>query len=239
MQLLDITEITGTLIVKTGLRIGAGDTEMRIGGVDNPIIKHPYTLEPYIPGSSLKGKVRSLLEMKSGLMGKTDGAPLAIKHLSGLDGAKLAEAIKILRLFGAGGSEAKAIVDEKIGPTRVSFADCSLDTGWREKTLSLGLSFTEIKSENAINRIQGVAQNPRFTERVPADAEFAFTITLKKMDIDQGYDLEQFLIEGLRLLSLDALGGSGSRGYGRIQLNFDDPAIAARFDALEPFPREG
>jgi CRISPR-associated protein Csm3 len=73
MQLVDIAEIKGKIIVKTGLRIGAGDTEMRIGGLDNPIIKHPHTLEPYIPGSSLKGKVRSLLEMKSGLMGQDRG----------------------------------------------------------------------------------------------------------------------------------------------------------------------
>jgi CRISPR-associated protein Csm3 len=238
MQLVDITAITGTLIVKTGLRIGAGDTEMRIGGVDNPIIKHPHTLEPYIPGSSLKGKVRSLLEMKSGLMGRTKGEPLKIKDLQGLDDQKKAEAARILRLFGAGGAEAEQIAEEDIGPTRVSFADCPLDDDWRKKALDEGLAFTEVKMENAINRIQGVAQNPRPLERVPADAKFKFTVTLKKLDIDQGRELEDLLLMGLKLLTLDALGGCGSRGCGRIELAFNDPKIKERFDAIQPFLKE-
>jgi CRISPR-associated protein Csm3 len=233
MQLIDIIEITGTIIVKTGLRIGAGDTEMRIGGLDNPVIKHPYTLEPYIPGSSLKGKVRSLLEMKSGFMGRTKGEPLAFKHLSGLDKEKEAEGKKILKLFGISGAEGESIAD--LGPTRVSFADCPLDETWRHKALEQGLAFTEVKMENAINRIQGVAQNPRPLERVPAEARFAFTVTLKKLDIDQDGELEDLLLMGLKLLSLDTLGGCGSRGCGRIELQFQDPQIKARFDAIQPF----
>lgn len=236
MQLIDITEITGTLIVKTGLRIGAGDTEMRIGGVDNPILKHPHTLEPYIPGSSLKGKVRSLLEMKSGLMGKTGGEPLKIKDLDGLEDGKKAEATNILKLFGAGGAEAEQIAAQDIGPTRVSFADCPLDTKWRDKALREGLAFTEVKSENLINRIQGVAQHPRFTERVPAGAEFAFTVTLKILDQD-GRDLEDLLLLGLKLLTLDALGGSGSRGYGRVELKLNEP-YQSRLDSIQPFLQE-
>jgi CRISPR-associated protein Csm3 len=237
MKLMDITEIKGTLIVKTGLRIGAGDTEMRIGGVDNPVIKHPHTLEPYIPGSSLKGKVRGLLEMKSGLMGKTKGEPVAFKHLDGLDEQERTEAEKILKLFGAGGAEGEAIAD--IGPSRVSFADCPLDEAWRQKALDQGLAFTEVKMENTINRIQGVAQNPRPLERVPADAKFSFTVTLKKLDIDDGQDLEDLLLLGLKLLTLDALGGCGSRGCGRIEFRFHDPDIKVRFDTIQPFPREG
>lgn len=239
MQLVDIKEITGTLIVKTGLRIGAGDTEMRIGGVDNPIIKHPHTLEPYIPGSSLKGKVRSLLEMKSGLMAYTGGNPVSFKVIKNLQDEKLKQdGENILKLFGAGGAEAEEIGD-KIGPTRVSFADCPLDDGWRQKALEEGLSFTEVKMENAINRIQGVAQNPRPVERVPADAKFKFTVTLKRLNIDEDQELEDLLLLGLKLLTLDALGGCGSRGYGRVELAFDDPKIKERFDAIQPFSREG
>lgn len=237
MQLIDIKEITGTLIVKTGLRIGAGDTEMRIGGLDNPIIKHPHTLEPYIPGSSLKGKVRSLLEMKSGLMAYTKGNPVSYKAIKNLQNDKLKkEGEKILKLFGAGGAEAEEIVAQDIGPTRVSFADCPLDDDWRKKALAESLSFTEVKSENAINRIEGVAQHPRFMERVPAGARFAFRVTLKVMDTDQKDDLEGLLLEGLKLLTLDALGGCGSRGYGRVELVFDDPAVKTRFDQILPFP---
>ena len=264
MQLIDITAITGTLIVKTGLRIGAGDTEMRIGGVDNPILKHPHTLEPYIPGSSLKGKVRSLLEMKSGLMVLTEGEPLSINILVDLRNptdpsivkeekrkrrlqlirqvsepkreALINEGKKILKLFGAGGAEAEQIAAQEIGPTRVSFADCPLDTKWRDKALREGLAFTEVKSENAINRIQGVAQHPRFTERVPAGAEFAFTVTLKILDQD-GRDLEDLLLLGLKLLTLDALGGSGSRGYGRVELKLNEP-YQSRLDSIQPFLQE-
>jgi len=74
MKLAAVKEICGKIILKSGLHIGAGDTEMRIGGTDNPVIKHPHTMEPYIPGSSIKGKVRSLLEMRSGFMANTQGA---------------------------------------------------------------------------------------------------------------------------------------------------------------------
>ncbi len=87
MKLVDIKEITGKIVLKSGLHIGAGDTEMRIGGTDNPVVKHPYTNDPYIPGSSLKGKVRSLLELQSGLMGMTNGAPLGIKDFRKLEGS--------------------------------------------------------------------------------------------------------------------------------------------------------
>lgn len=236
MQLVGIREIKGTIVVKTGLRIGAGDTEMRIGGLDNPIIKHPHTLEPYIPGSSLKGKVRGLLEMKSGLMGRTGGEPLGFKHLQGVDEPQRQEGEKILRLFGAGGAEGEEIA--AIGPTRVAFADCPLDDNWRSRALDQGLSFTEVKMENAINRIQGVAQHPRPMERVPADAQFSFTVTLKKLDIDEDQELEDLLLMGLKLLTLDALGGCGSRGYGRIEFAFKDPGIQERFKAIQAFPQE-
>ncbi|PIV02687.1 MAG: type III-A CRISPR-associated RAMP protein Csm3, partial [Syntrophobacterales bacterium CG03_land_8_20_14_0_80_58_14] len=105
MQLIDIKEIKGKIILKSGLHIGAGDTEMHIGGTDNPVIKHPHTQEPYIPGSSLKGKVRSLLEMKSGLMAKTNGRPVQAALLKKLNGDEREECEKILKLFGSSGAE--------------------------------------------------------------------------------------------------------------------------------------
>ncbi|MBW1992511.1 MAG: type III-A CRISPR-associated RAMP protein Csm3 [Deltaproteobacteria bacterium] len=235
MQLVDITEIKGKIVVKTGLRIGAGDTEMRIGGVDNTVIKHPHTLEPYIPGSSLKGKVRSLLEMKSGLMGKTRGEPLGFKHLEGVDEEKRKEGEKILRLFGTSGAEGEEIA--AIWPTRVSFADCPLDEAWRNQAIKEGWAFTEVKMENAINRIQGTALNPRPVERVPADTVFSFSVTLKKLDIDDGLNLEKLLLLGLKLLEYDALGGCGSRGYGRIRFQLEEP-YQSRLDSIQPFARE-
>lgn len=240
MQLVSIKEIKGRIILKSGLHIGAGDTEMHIGGTDNPVIKHPITQEPYIPGSSLKGKVRSLLEMESGLMGMTEGKPLQAKDLSrnGINKAIKEKCLKILKIFGSSGSDAEAIAENNIGPTRVSFADCSLNNEWRQKAASNRWSLFEIKSENSINRIQGVAQNPRFTERVVSGAEFDFSVSLKLLGEDE-QDLFVYLLGGLKLLEMDAIGGSGSRGYGRIEFQFDDPTVHEVYQSAQPFTEKG
>ena len=232
MKLLNIESITGTIVLRSGLHIGAGDAEMRIGGTDNPIVKHPHTLEPYIPGSSLKGKVRSLLELRSGLMGKSGGAPLQIKHLDEIDGALRERGELIIKLFGSSGAEGEAL--EEYGPSRAAFADCPIHPQWRERAAAKRLSLVEVKSENSINRIQGTALDPRFTERVPAGVEFAFVISLKRFEGD-GDTLLDTLLTGLKLLELDALGGNGSRGYGRVRLVFDRDDIGERFEKIDPF----
>ena len=154
----------------------------------------------------------------------TKGEPLQPQHLRGLGDKERKEGENILRLFGAGGSadpEEKA----KLGPTRVSFSDCPLDEKWRSDANRKRLSLVEVKSENSINRIRGTAENPRFTERVPAGAEFKFSISLKILGPDEEKELMDCLLTGLKLLEMDALGGSGSRGYGRIELKIDDPKI--------------
>lgn len=235
MKLIGFKEIAGEIVIKTGLRIGAGDSEMHIGGVDNPVIKHPHTLDPYIPGSSLKGKVRSLLELESGLMGLTNGKPLSVKTLSSTqslapDARKNAE--KILKLFGSSGADLEE--EEGLGPTRASFSDCPLDDKWKEECLREHRSFTEVKAEVSIDRIKGTAGGggPRHMERVVSGARFRFSIGLKEFEGDKG--LEDCLLKGLKLLQMDALGGSGSRGYGRIELQFHDPEITRRFSQIEP-----
>lgn len=233
MKLTAIHEFTGKIILKSGLHIGAGDTEMRIGGTDNPVIKHPHTLEPYIPGSSIKGKIRSLLELKSGIFGKRNngkGDPLGYKDLDHDNEQKECE--KILKLFGMSGADS----DEtgKIGPSRLSFADCSLEPEWKKRALARNLPMTEVKSENSIDRIKGTALNPRFTERVPAETEFVFTITLKEFDMDSGQKLDEFLLQGMKLLEMDALGGSGSRGYGRIKFVFENAETQKKFEDIKP-----
>ncbi len=225
MKLKSISEITGKIILRSGLHIGAGDTEMRIGGTDNSVVKHPHTNEPFIPGSSFKGKVRSLLEMRSGLMALTKGKPINCGVLKSISGDERAEAVKILKLFGTSGADGAEA--EEIGPTRSSFADCPLNQDCKQQLIAENVPLTEVKSENSIDRIKGVADNPRFTERVPAGVVFDFSITLKQMDGDE--DLTSLLFEGLRLLELDALGGSGSRGYGRVEFSFDDDTLNERF----------
>jgi len=234
MQLTDVKKIKGKIVLKSGLHIGAGDTEMHIGGTDNPVIKHPITQEPYIPGSSLKGKVRSLLEMESGLMAKTKGEPVQARTLNGLSGDQKDKCLKILKIFGSSGSDTDAIVENNIGPTRVSFADCPLNAQWREKARTSRWDFFEVKSENSINRIEGTARNPRFTERVVSGAEFDFSVSLKLLGENES-DLFDYLLCGLKLLEMDALGGSGSRGYGRIAFQFDDAAVNDAYQSVKPF----
>jgi len=231
MKLTYIREIKGKIRLVSGLHIGSGNMEMRIGGTDNPVIKHPHTGEPFIPGSSIKGKVRSLLELESGAMGVTGGAPLSMTHLGKIPSEDVRRCTNIIRLFGAGGSDAEMVIKEGIGPTRVSFADCYLDTDWKKEADDKALPLVEVKSENAINRISGTASNPRFTERVPSGGEFTFSVTLKVLGDEE--DLYDLLLRGLGLLELDYLGGSGSRGYGRIRFEFEDEAVRRRVDGFK------
>ncbi|MFZ8830779.1 MAG: type III-A CRISPR-associated RAMP protein Csm3 [Thermodesulfobacteriaceae bacterium] len=240
LKLQKIYEITGKIKLLTGLRIGSGNTEMHIGGVDNLVIKHPYTNEPYIPGSSLKGKIRSLLEYYFGLPGFSYGVDRSSGGITSyklLKENNISEDVKnnaktILKLFGLSGSGSEVL--EEIGPTRVAFSDCFFTEEFRGKLERERLPFTEIKAENRINRITGTAEHPRFTERVPAGAEFNFRITLK-IYTPEDEDLLDILLKGMKLLELDYLGGCGSRGYGRIKFHFDDEKINQKFENLVLF----
>ena len=230
MKLNKISTISGKIILESGLHIGAGDTEMHIGGTDNPVVTHPHTREPYIPGSSLKGKVRSLLEMQTGLMARTNGKPLGARILKddSLDATIKDEALKILKLFGTSGADGEDA--EKVGPSRLAFSDCCISDESRTMVETNNLSYTEVKSENAIDRINGTARDPRFIERVVAGLSFDFRISVKEMEGDG--DLTDVMLRGLKLLEHDALGGSGSRGYGRVRFAFDDDKLQAKFDSI-------
>lgn len=217
MKLTAIQKMTGILELVTGLHIGSGNTEMHIGGTDNPVIKNPLTLQPYIPGSSLKGKMRSLLEWELGVVGITEGKPLGFSHIAKLQDTGLqAEAKDILKLFGGApeGSGADEALVKEIGPSRLAFWDCSLDDRWVKEMNDKNLLLTETKMENSINRISGTAENPRNTERVPAGARFEFNLTLRQHDSE---DLLPTVLRGLKFLELTGLGGSGSRGYGKVK----------------------
>ncbi|MBL1265998.1 type III-A CRISPR-associated RAMP protein Csm3 [Candidatus Methylomicrobium oryzae] len=234
MQLSAIQLLTGKIELLSGLHIGSGNTEIHIGGTDSPVIKNPITQEPYIPGSSIKGKMRSLLEWHLGVVGITEGHPLNFGDLPKLQDGRLARAKDLIRLFG-GASDSKndeGLIKE-IGPTRLAFWDCPLDMAWVEwmrDTKSLPL--TETKMENMIDRIRGVAEHPRNTERVPATARFDFKLTIRVHD---GEDLLETVLQGLKLLELTGLGGSGSRGYGKIkftQLELDKQPIQDKLEQI-------
>jgi len=234
MQLTHVQKLTGQIELLSGLHIGSGNTEIQIGGTDNPAIKNPITQEPYIPGSSIKGKMRSLLEWQLGVVEQTQGNPLSFKHLKDLHGEGVkTQAKDILKLFGGApdGSIGEALIKE-IGPSRLSFWDCSLTRAWVEAMNAKNLLLTEIKMENSIDRIRGTAENPRNTERVPATAQFDFNLTIRVHDNE---DLTGTILLGLKLLELTGLGGSGSRGYGKIafrNLKLGNQDLQSRLEQL-------
>jgi CRISPR-associated protein Csm3 len=234
MQLTHIQKLTGQIELLSGLHIGSGNTEIHIGGTDNPVITNPITQQPYIPGSSIKGKMRSLLEWQLGVVGHTDGHPLSFKHLKKLDGTTQDKAKALIKLFGGApdGDVDSALLAE-IGPSRLAFWDCSLDPDWVKKMDEKNLLLTEVKMENTIDRIKGTAEHPRNTERVPATAKFDFNLTIRVHDHE---DLTETILVGLKLLELTGLGGSGSRGYGKIvfrDLKLDGEDFQAKLDQVK------
>lgn len=236
MQLTKISDLQGQIELVSGLHIGSGNAEMHIGGTDNPVIKNPITQEPYIPGSSLKGKMRSLLEWRAGVVAFTDGKPLGFGHIGRLASDQIVQGKTILKLFGGapeGSNQDEKLVAE-IGPTRLAFWDCALTRDWVTAMRDKNLLLTETKMENMIDRIRGVAEHPRNTERVPASAVFDFQLTLKVHDDE---DLLDTVLVGLRLLELGGLGGSGSRGYGKLRfrkLALDGDSLQVRLEQTQP-----
>ena len=236
MQLKTVIKITGTIEVVTGLHIGAGSEEMHIGGTDNPVVKNPLNRIPYIPGSSIKGKMRSLLEWYAGLVGITGGKPISFDDLKNANDEQRNSAITILQLFGglSGNSDENTSEVQNIGPSRLAFWDCPLDDGWAIEMQKRNIPTTEIKMENSINRIKGVADNPRSTERVPAGARFQFNLSMRMHDGDDD-QLFKEVLRGLKLVELTGLGGSGSRGYGKVRftnLMKDKLCVQDEFDEI-------
>lgn len=201
---MKIFRLNGTIRLLSGLHIGGGDDTMKIGGIDNQVIKDPNSGDPYIPGSSLKGKMRSLLEWNGKMVGVGDGKPFGSDLLDKLADQDKPNAINLIKVFGD--SSAK----NSYGITRITVGDCKLIRKDGEIT-------SEAKYENTINRQNGTAANPRQTERVPAGVEFEFDIKLKVLDGDDTDALKKMVEKGLNLVQNDYLGGSGSRGYGRVE----------------------
>jgi CRISPR-associated protein Csm3 len=203
--------VQGRIVLLSGLHIGAGKDSVEIGGIDNPVIKHPHTGEPYIPGSSIKGKLRFLLEWAFGTV-RDDGQAWGYNEKQLVNAAD-----PVLRIFG------NAIKEWDGGPTRLIMRDCPLHPEWRDRVLADGHPLFEEKTEVLIDRIKGKAHQvgPRQTERVPAGAPFDFAMVFRLYDTGDGAARDRaclnWTLQGLHLLEQDALGGSGSRGYGRIE----------------------
>jgi len=188
---------------------------MAIGGADKVVVRNPLTNEPYIPGSSLRGKMRSLLERARGderfndqggfsVNGNTTGAGKKPESLLG-------------KMFGVSAAESNT------QPTRLMVRDAHLTPESRDELANApntDMPMTEVKTEVNIDRITAAA-NPRQFERVPAGAEFQFEFILTLMEGDEENDYLKLLRESLELVQHDSLGGHGSRGYGAVKFSID------------------
>lgn len=187
--------------ILTGLHIGAGNDAVQIGGVDSSVIKDPISTLPYIPGSSLKGKFRCLLETEGGYSEKDD---------------------TINDYFGPTSDYLKSKKDDKgynQKPTRLIFRDLYLSDNDKKKFRD-GEIVTEFKTEIVIDRSKGTAKDGglRSIERVPPSVKFNGEILIRYLNDDELKKITMVLEEGIKLLNNDYLGGSGSRGYGAVKV---------------------
>jgi CRISPR-associated protein Csm3 len=221
LKLIGKLILDGELTCQTGLHIGAGKGSLDIGGADNPVVRDAYGT-PYIPGSSLRGRLRSLLEHSSGLavsselvyLSKRKGQEVRIHQSDRPDD-------EICLLFGRNPGRMERVHGDDVNgntatPARLTVYDAPLDAAsiTAQMRENLDDELTEIKSENAIDRITAQS-SPRTLERVPAGAKFKVRMVIDIL-CEEDKTLPARIAEALRLLEDDALGGGGSRGSGRI-----------------------
>jgi CRISPR-associated protein Csm3 len=196
----------------TGLHIGGSSEGMEIGGVDNAVIRDTITQRPYIPGSSLRGKMRSQLEKALGLpQNKKIGRDVRIHTCERAGDYNRDGGCPVCHIFGVPGEE------ETAGPTLLIVRDCFLTEGSAQKLdkAQTSAAYTEFKTEVAIDRVTSAA-TPRNLERVPAGAVFGPVEMV--FSIYEATDIQRLMhvLNGLLLLEDDYLGGSGSRGSGKV-----------------------
>jgi CRISPR-associated protein Csm3 len=209
MRLVKVLNIKKIMKVKTGLRIAGSDEEIRIGGIDNPIIRDPLTGYPYIPGSSLKGSLRSILEIASGKFDPYTNGPCSCGECS------------ICKIFGKAN---KKETEELREHTRIIVRDAFLTENSKRILNELLPYGVEIKKENTIDRIKGTAK-PRTFDRIPKGVEFEVNIVLKIFEGDNEKELLDVLKLAFKLVEFNYVGGSGSRGYGQVE--FIDAGMTA------------
>lgn len=202
--------LSSNIRVLTGMHIGGSSAFSAIGAVDSSVVTDPATHRPIIPGSSLKGKLRSLLSRSvSGGKGcKPEDDPAVVK-----------------RLFGCH--------TPKIILSRLQFADCFVTGASAEQFRDVGL--TEVKFENTIDRLSSVA-NPRQIERVVPGVCFACRIAYTMENEAEAEEDMQNLAHAMKLLQMDYLGGHGTRGSGRVSfegIELADPDGALTAQAKE------
>lgn len=208
--MLKIYKVTFDLELMTGLHIGGSSDTFDIGGADSTVIKNPLTHEPYIPGSSIKGKLRSLLTQKYGKFNEKEKDIVFEDDEEGKTMRNLFEPVD----YG----------DDSIQVSKAIFRDALLTDESRanlEKHLGSGV-YTEIKAENKISLLKGKAESPRFIERVPAGAVFGGEILLQVFDEDNEESFKAKLKEAINMLELNYLGAGGTRGYGKVKVDIKE-----------------
>ena len=210
--------LQGNIHARTGLHIGGGRGQLDIGGIDNPIMRNALNRQPYIPGSSLRGKMRSLLDRHfENELNKSVGSGVNVHECQEPDAYRTCP---VCQVFGVAPQED---MRGHTMPTRLIVRDTFLDKDSKDSLdkADLDTDFTEVKWENAIDRITSAA-TPRPLERVPAGAifgPFKLVHSLYTLDPTQLQDEIRFfeiILIGMELLQDDYLGGSGSRGSGQI-----------------------
>lgn len=229
IQLYGRVFITGIIVAKTGLHIGGSGGSFSIGGNDNPVIVDPITGEPYIPGSSLRGKMRSLTEKYMGL-------PL-VRHanvnMHTVDNKEDYERSPVANIYGVPAQDFNL-------PTRLIVRDVMLTRDSRDQLFKArtDLPFTEVKTEVSIDRVTSQA-NPRTIERVPAGAEFGPMEMIYSIYEPTDVEWLSVLIDGMTLLEDDYLGGSGSRGSGKVAFKDLTITLKQKDDYRNPQPVQG
>lgn len=239
IQLKGRVFITFDIVAKTGLHIGGSDAGVEIGGVDKTIIRDKLTNRPYIPGSSLKGKMRSLLEKYKGLK-QNQRIGQGYIHSCGAEykkddqrGKQEYQACDVCQVFGVPGER------DFSTPTRLVVRDVFLneESARKLENAQTDLPYTEVKTEVSIDRVTSAA-NPRQMERVPAGAVFDHAEMVFSLYEGEGCsaqkDLERLgvLLEAMQLAEDDYLGGLGSRGSGKV--TFSNIRVSFRKDAAKP-----
>jgi CRISPR-associated protein Csm3 len=199
------------LKAKTGLHIGGSGAGLEIGGVNNEIIRNPLNNQPYIPGSSLRGKMRSLTEKRFGLPQNNEIGNVTIHTCQEKSDYECCSTCKI---FGVPAEEEFGIPT----PTRLLVRDVALTEESVKALLKAktDLAFAELKTEVAIDRVTSAAV-PRDLERVPAGAVFGPAELVLGVYGEGDFALLKPALEALQLVEDDYLGGSGSRGSGKVE----------------------
>lgn len=197
---------TGTITLVTGLHIGGTNTALNIGGIDKSVVRNPINSVPYIPGSSLKGKMRALVEIAKGCVFVDGEKVKASNDPNSISG----------KLFGV------ATGKDDNRPSRLIVRDAELDVSNKEMFANTDLLYTESKTEAVIDRVTAKS-TPRTFERVPAGAQFKLNMVLNIFDGEDEEELVRTLIFAIELLQDDYLGGHGSRGYGQVKIKLDEP----------------